>query len=719
MTAFHPSSFLHGGDYNPDQWLAYPEILEEDLRLMPLAKVNTLSVGIFAWSALEPEEHQYRFEWLDETFERLHRIGMGILLATPGGARPPWMAQKYPEVMRMEMDRKAPLFGGRHNHCPTSPVYRAKCVEMNTLLAERYGKHPALRMWHVNNEYLGRCYCPRCEQAFREWLQRKYGSLEALNAAWWSDFWSMRFSDWSQIEAPAPQGQVSHNALRIDYKRFMSDQVIDFFKTESAPLRAITPEIPVTTNFHEGGFLDFNAWDFAREVDVVSWDNYPRWHQDRTRAMPPLNTGATQDEADDGSGLGLHSEYRSALEAAARFDMMRSLKGGEPFLMLESAPGMAQWFWHPCHKAPGLPLLSALQAIAHGSSSVMYFQWRKSRGNFEKFHGAVVDHAGHEHTRVFREVAETGACLEQLAPLISSRVTAEAAILYDPDNTFALEEINGVHNVLFCRQDSGYWREVLDYYRALIECGVSVDFVAPDQAYDKYKLVIAPVCYMCRAETGHRLTEFVRKGGTLVTTYWSGMVDENDQCHPGGFPGPLRELCGVWAEETNALAPHRSVGLAWTADASPELSGTSRVHSVAEGLHLQGAEALASFTDGRYAGQPAVTRNGLGKGRAYYLGAKLPRPDLNALLGHALSRAGVRRIHAIDVPTGVYVTERADAENTWLFVMNFTDTERQVEMREGQDILWPEQGFVSGALALPSFGLAVLRMPAAIELPIA
>lgn len=349
----------------------------------------------------------------------------------------------------------------------------------------------------------------------------------------------------------------------------------------------------------------------------------------------------------------------------------------------------------------------------------MYFQWRKSRGNFEKFHGAVVDHAGHEHTRVFREVAETGACLEQLAPLISSRVTAEAAILYDPDNTFALEEINGVHNVLFCRQDSGYWREVLDYYRALIECGISVDFVAPDQAYDKYKLVIAPVCYMCRAETGHRLTEFVRKGGTLVTTYWSGMVDENDQCHPGGFPGPLRELCGVWAEETNALAPHRSVGLAWTADASPELSGTSRVHSVAEGLHLQGAEALASFTDGRYAGQPAVTRNGLGKGRAYYLGAKLPRPDLNALLGHALSRAGVRRIHAIDVPTGVYVTERADAENTWLFVMNFTDTERQVEMREGQAILWPEQGFVSGALALPSFGLAVLRMPAAIELPIA
>lgn len=709
MTAFDPTSFLHGGDYNPDQWLAYPEILEEDLRLMPLAKVNTLSVGIFAWSALEPEEHQYRFEWLDETFGRLHRIGMGILLATPGGARPPWMAQKYPEVMRMEMDRRVPRFGGRHNHCPTSPVYREKCVEMNTLLAERYGKHPALRMWHVNNEYLGRCHCPRCEQAFREWLQRKYGSLEALNAAWWSDFWSMRFSDWSQIEAPAPHGQVSHNALRIDYKRFMSDQVIDFFKTESAPLRAITPEIPVTTNFHGGGFLDYNAWDFARELDVVSWDNYPFWHQDRTRAMPPLNTGASPDEADDASGLGLHSEYRTALEAGARFDMMRSLKGGEPFLMLESAPGMAQWFWHPCHKAPGLALLSALQAVAHGSSAVMYFQWRKSRGNFEKFHGAVVDHAGHEHTRVFREVAETGACLEQLAPLISSRVTAEAAILYDPDNTFALEEINGVDNARFSRHDSGYWRELLDYYRALIECGVSVDFVAPDQAYDKYKLVIAPVCYMCRAETGRRLTECVRKGGTLVTTYWSGMVDENDQCHLGGFPGPLRELCGVWAEETNALAPHRSVGLAWSEEAPPALSGTLRVHSVAEGLHVQGAEALAVFTDGRYAGQPAVTRNGFGKGRAYYLGAKLPRPDLNALLGHALSEAGVRRIHALDFPAGVYATERTDAENTWLFVMNYRDQALTFPVETALEQIWPEIRRSEGSLTLSAFGLAVLR----------
>jgi beta-galactosidase len=709
MNKFDTTYFLHGGDYNPDQWLAYPDILKEDARLMSLAKVNTLSVGIFAWSALEPEEHRYTFDWLDETFERMHGIGMKIILATPGGARPPWMAQKYPEVMRMEADRKQPLFGGRHNHCPTSTVYREKCVEMNTLLAERYGRHPALLMWHVNNEYLGRCHCPRCEQAFREWLRRKYGTLKALNAAWWSHFWSMRFSDWSQIEAPAPHGQTSFNALRIDYKRFMSDQVIDFFKTESAPLRAITPEIPVTTNFHEGGFLDYNAWHFAREVDVVSWDNYPRWHQDRTRAMPPLNTGATPEEADDGSGLDVQSEYRSALEAAARFDMMRSLKGGEPFLMLESAPGMAQWFWHPSQKEKGLPLLSALQAVAHGSQSVMYFQWRKGRGNFEKFHGAVVDHAGHEHTQTFREVAETGECLERLAPLVATRAHAEAAILFDPDNTFALEEINGIHNVLFCRHDSGYWREVLDYYRALVECGVTVDFVAPDQAYDGYKLVVAPVCYMCSDETGRRLKEMVQGGGSLITTYWSGIVDENDQCHLGGFPGPLREVTGVWAEEYNALAPHRSVDMEWASGAVPGLEGVARIRTVAEGLQLQGAEALATFTSGRYEGQPAVTRNRFGEGRAYYLGAKLPHPHLKTLLAEALKQAGVQRIHDFEVPTGVYVTQRSGACQDYLFVMNFTDEAKTIGLDRELDMIWPEERKMSERYSVPPFGLIVLR----------
>lgn len=705
---FHSNIFLHGGDYNPDQWLAYPNVLNEDLRLMPLAYVNTLSVGIFAWTALEPEEHVYRFDWLDETFERLHGIGMKVVLATPGGARPPWMAQKYPEVMRMGQDRRPPLFGGRHNHCPSSPVYRAKCAEMNTLLARRYGNHPALIMWHVNNEYLGNCYCPKCEEGFRDWLRRKYGSLDALNTAWWTDFWSMRFNDWSQIEAPAPHGQCSLDLLRIDYRRFQSDLAIDFFKAESGPLREITPRIPVTTNFHLGGFFDFNAWDFAKAVDVVSWDSYPFWHQDRTLALQPLTAGARQGE-DDGSGLSVQSEYRTAIEAAALFDMMRSLKG-QPFLMMESAPGMAQWFLVPSQKDPGLPLLSSLQAVAHGSQSVMYFQWRKGRGNCEKFHGAIVDHAGHENTRVFREVAETGRMLEDLAPIIDTEIKADVALVYDPDCAFALEIINGIHNTLFCRNPSGYWSEVCEYYRALVELGVSVDFVAPHGDFSRYKVVVAPVWYMVSGEAGRRVSDFVRSGGTFLATYWSGIVNEHDQCHLGGFPGPLREATGVWAEEYSALADHRSVDLEFNADAVAGVDRKAVVRWVQEGLHLQGAEALASFTSGRYTGQPAVTRHRLGTGWGYYLGAKLSHPHLKALLRNVLGRAGVAPCHSLDLPPGVYATRRIRGDREFLFVMNFTRCEKWVDYGSSRYIKLPDRVSIDDAtISLPAFGLLVLE----------
>lgn len=703
---FDPTNFLHGGDYNPDQWLNHPDILAEDVRMMPLAHVNTLSVGIFAWTALEPEEHVYRFEWLDQTFERLHGIGMKVILATPGGARPPWMAQKYPEVMRMGADRQRPLFGGRHNHCPSSPVYRAKCVEMNTLLARRYGNHPALVMWHVNNEYLGNCYCPKCEDGFREWLRRKYGSLDALNAAWWTDFWSMRFNDWSQIEAPAPHGQCSLDMLRIDYKRFQSDLAIDFFKTEAAPLREVAPDIPVTTNFHRGGFFDFNAWDFARAVDVVSWDNYPFWHQDRTASLLPLTAGARKGE-DDGSGLSIQSDYHTAIDAAALFDMMRSLKG-QPFLMMESAPSMAQWFLVPSQKDPGLQLLSSLQAVAHGSQGVMYFQWRKGRGNSEKYHGAIVDHAGHEHTRVFREVAETGALLEQLDPLIDTEVRAEVALVYDPDNTFALEIINGIHNTLFCRNPSGYWSEVVEYYRALVELGVSVDFVAPDGDFSRYKVVVAPVWYMVSEEAGRKADAYVRDGGTLFVTYWSGIVNESDQCHLGGFPGPLREVTGVWAEEYSALAEHRSVDVEFDADAIEGVDRTATIRLVQEGLHLQGAQALAYFKTGRFEGMPAITRNRCGGGAGWYLAAKLPHPHLRALLGRVLREAGVTPVHTLETPPGVYMTCRCSTTHDYLFVMNFTEVEKDVRTHGKSFIRFPEQTAVGDQFRLPAHGCVVL-----------
>lgn len=354
--------FLHGGDYNPEQWLDYPEILSEDFRLMQLAHCNTFSLNIFGWSAIEPEEGKYNFGWLDDIMDRLAAQGAHVILATPSGARPAWLAQKYPEVLRVGPDRKRNLFGKRHNHCYTSPVYREKTRNINRLLAERYKDHPALIMWHVSNEYGGECHCDLCQEAFRNWLKKKYQSLERLNHEWWTAFWSHTFTDWSQIQSPAPQGENAIHAQNLDWKRFVTDQTIDFYLNEIAPLREVTPDIPVTTNFmgdypHMGPYLGLDYHKFAKEVDVVSWDAYPAWH------------------------IPMQATAELAADVGFMHDLYRSMKKDQPFLVMENTPSLVNWHQVNKMKKPGIHMLSSLQSIAHGADSNLYFQWRKSRGD--------------------------------------------------------------------------------------------------------------------------------------------------------------------------------------------------------------------------------------------------------------------------------------------------------------------------------------------------
>jgi beta-galactosidase len=344
--------FLHGGDYNPDQWRATPEIWDEDMRLMKRSGCNAMSVGIFSWSSFEPEEDRYDFTWLDTIMDKLAENGLFAILATPSGARPAWMSEKYPEVLRVGADRVRNLHGHRHNHCFTSPVYRAKTAAINRKLAERYKDHPALLVWHISNEYGGECHCPVCQEAFREWLKRKYeNDLDQLNNAWWTGFWSHRYTKWSQLESPAPHGESSVHGLNLDWKRFVTDQTIEFYRNEIAPLRELTPEIPVTTNLM-GTYTGLDYWKFAKELDVAAWDNYPSWHND-AESTPEL-----------------------ASRISFLHDLNRSLKGGKPFMLMESTPSLVNWQRVNKLKRPGMHLLSSLQAVAHGSDTVQYFQWR-------------------------------------------------------------------------------------------------------------------------------------------------------------------------------------------------------------------------------------------------------------------------------------------------------------------------------------------------------
>ena len=410
---------LHGGDYNPEQWLSYPDVLAKDIELMKKAHVNCVSLGIFAWSHLEPEEGVYDFSWLETIIKRLYENGIYTILATPSGARPRWMAQKYPEVLRVANNGVRNAYGDRHNHCLTSPIYRDKVKQINTRLAQHFAGNPAVILWHISNEYSGACYCPLCRKAFIEWVKQKYGTLENLNHAWWADFWSHTYTSWDQVEPPLANGDSTLHGLNLDWKRFTTDQTVDFMREEIRAVKQVNPTLPVTANLM--GFFDgLDYFRFGDDLDVVSWDNYPCWHQGDNVAI--------------------------AAQAAASHDLMRSIKRA-PWLLMESTPSMTNWQDVSKLKRPGMHELSSLQAVAHGAQSVQYFQWRKSRGSFEKLHGAVVDHNGEGNTRVFHDVEKTGEWLQQLdAKIYPTRIQPRVALIYDWENRWAVEDAKGPRN---------------------------------------------------------------------------------------------------------------------------------------------------------------------------------------------------------------------------------------------------------------------------------
>lgn len=657
MNKFAPLSskvaaLLHGADYNPEQWENYPGIIEKDIAMMKQAKCNVMSVGIFSWAKLEPREGEYDFAWLDSIIEKLYAAGIHIFLATPTGARPAWMSQKYPEVLRVGRNRVPALHGGRHNHCMTSPVYRDKTLKINSLLAERYSQHPAVLGWHISNEYGGECHCNLCQERFRDWLKGRYKTLDALNHAWWSTFWSHTYTDWSQIESPSPQGEVSIHGLNLDWRRFNTAQVTDFCRHEVAPLKAANAELPVTTNFMEY-FYDYDYWQLAEAIDFISWDSYPMWHREK-------------------------DETQLACYTAMYHDMMRSLKGGKPFVLMESTPSTTNWQPTSKLKKPGMHILSSMQAVAHGADAVQYFQWRKSRGSVEKFHGAIIDHVGHLDTRVGREVTRLGEMLERLPDVVGCRTEARVAIIFDQQNRWALDDAEGPRN-----KGMEYEKTVNEHYRPFWEQGIAVDIIDADGDLSQYALVIAPMLYMVREGFAERAEAFVAAGGHLVTTYWSGVVNETDLCHLGGFPGPLRKLVGIWAEEIDCLDDGERNLVQGLAGNASGLQGPYQVRHLCELIHAESAQVLATYRDDFYAGRPAVTVNRFGKGKAWHVASRNDLPFQRDFFAAIINELALPRAIDGDFPPGVVATARTDGETTWVFVQNFTAQQQLITLPQG------------------------------------
>lgn len=658
---------VFGGDYNPDQWLATPEIWDEDMRLMKKAHINSATVGIFSWGSIEPEEGVYNFQWLDEIMDKCAENGIDVILATPSGARPAWLAEKYPEVLRVEENGIRNEYGVRHNHCLTSQLYREKVRKINTVLAKRYAKHPALKMWHISNEYSGECHCEKCREAFIEWLKKYYDNdLEKLNFEWWTGFWAHNITDWNQISTPKQRGENHVTSLKLCWQRFVSDSHISFFENEIAPLREFTPDIPVTTNFM-GLYDGIDYSEFAKHVDITSWDNYPFW-EDRD----PENT---------------------ALKSAFIHDLYRSFDGGKPFFMMESTPSNTNW--HPVNKLPRYERSeqTSLQAVAYGSDSVQYFQWRKGRNGHEKYHGAVVDHEGSENTRVFKGVAHTGSILEKLADVTGKKSEAKVAVIYDWENKWAVRHYCGYNN-----KHRDYNEECFKWYKPFYDRGITCDVISSTDDYSKYDLIIAPYLYMLKDGVPEKITDYIENGGSFVSTYLFGVVNKNDMAFYGGLPGGnLRKVFGVWAEETDAIPEHIEELASFDGK-------TYSVNHVCDIIHSEGADVLGRYMTDFYRGEPSVTVNKYGKGCAYYAAFRNDGSFADDFCGTLIENLKLEKCTDIDFERGLAVRKRGD----YTFILNFTSGKLNVFLdRTYTDAVTGKA--VSGEQTVNDYGYLVLK----------
>ncbi|QHQ59597.1 beta-galactosidase [Anaerocolumna sedimenticola] len=621
---------LYGGDYNPNQWPR--EVWNEDIRLFRKAGINSATINVFSWAKIQPSENEYYFDELDEIIEMLSRENYDIVLATSTAALPAWMFKKYPEVARTDFDGHHHKFGQRHNACPNSPIYQKFAGRLAEKLAERYGSNEHVTCWHVNNEYGGECFCENCEKAFRVWLKDKYKTIEALNQAWNLEFWGHTVYDWDEIVLPNALSEgidyerTAFAGMSIDYRRFNSDSMLNNFKMERDAIRSFDPHTPITTNLM-GTYKNLDYFKWAKEMDIVSWDSYPAY--DTPWSM-----------------------------VAMRHDLMRGLKG-QPFMLMEQTPSQQNWQPYNSLKKPGQMRAQSYQTMAHGADTIQFFQLRRSAGACEKFHGAVIEHAGTENTRVFREVSRLGEELKTLGDrLLGAENPAQVGILFDWDNYWSLEYTSGPN------KDLKYVDQIHQYYRYFYEKNIPVDMIPADADFSKYKAVIAPVLYMMKDGMQQALEDYVKNGGTLVTGFMSGIVDQSDNVHLGGYPGPLRELAGIWVEEIDALAPEQSNTLRFT-------DGTEGVcRLLCDIIHLEGAVSIADYTSNFYAASPAVTKNSFGQGTVYYVGTQLEQNALGKVLNLVMASADVKPV--IDETTKLEITCRTISNQCYYFIINLT-----------------------------------------------
>jgi beta-galactosidase len=659
-----------GCDYNPEQWAE--SVWEQDVTLMQEAGVGFVTVGVFSWALLQPRPKTFEFGWLDRILDLLHAGGIAVDLATATASPPAWLARAHPETMVVDRCGNRLWPGSRQNFCPSSPVYREHSLALVEAMATRYAGHPALAMWHVSNEigcHNSHCYCDVSAAAFRVWLQRRYGDLNKLNLAWGTAFWSQWYHDWEEIQPPRQTGTWPNPTQQLDFARFSSDELLATYTVERDLLRELSPGVPVTTNFMVMPMVtDMNYWDWAPEQDIVSQDHYLNGKLDPLIAQPA--------------------------ELAFCADLTRGLAGGGPWFLMEHSSSAVNWQPVNLAKAPKQLLRNSLAHVARGADAVGYFQWRASVAGGEKYHSALLPHAGTD-SKIWREVVELGGVLSRVSEAAGTRTEAQAGVLFDWQAGWAWNQ--GAHPTSLLT----YAEHPVAMHRALWQLGITADGVRPGADLSGYRLVVVPTLYLVDDAAVAELTRFVEGGGQLVVSFASGLVDENDHVRLGGYPGAFRDLLGLRSEEIFPLAEGETVqvaagelggGQAWTGSIWTEFT------------HLAGAEAIARYLDGPVAGQPAITRHAVGAGAAWYIGTVLDDAALTALLDRVAIAADVHP--PVPAPPGVEVVRRKGPQGSYLFVLNHSQVASTI-ITNGYDLVSQQE--TTGALTVEPGGSAVVR----------
>ncbi len=654
-----PGKIRYGGDYNPEQWSR--ETWAEDISLMQEAGINLVSIGIFSWVLLEPSEGRYEFGWLDELMDLLGGAGIGVDLGTPTAAPPAWFWKKYPQALPVTRDGVRLGGGSRGMASPSSLEYRRAATGIADQLAARYGNHPALVMWHVHNEYgapVSESYDDASVEAFRIWLQNRYGTLDDLNEAWGTTFWGQRYGQWDEIDAPRTSASVTNQTQRLDFRRFTSDALLQCFIAERDVLRAHTPAIPITTNFMSTNCLSADYWAWSKEVDVVSNDHYLVAQREDNHILLSMDA-----------------------------DLTRSFAGNRPWILMEHSTSAVNWQGRNIAKRAGEMARNSTAHVARGADAIMFFQFRAARYGAEKFHSTMLPQSG-RNSRIWREVVALGESLDTLSMVRGSTVKAKVALLWDVESFWAMD-------LEWRPSDDLNHRERIEaFYAELWKQGVTVDFAHPAQDLSQYDLVIAPSLYMVGTAAEANLHSYVAAGGHLLVSYFSGIVDANDAVPAGAYPGALRDILGLEIHEFLPLRLDQKVTL--------DNGASGSVWS--EEVHAGTAQVLTAFADGPAAGGPALTRNSIGAGTAWYVATRLEGGDLGKLLSDVVREAGLEPVDGL--PEGLEVVARSSGAENFTFLINHADVDAHFNGR-GTELLTGEE--IAATVVVPAGGIRVLH----------